>query len=150
MVKQNLFPKGIHESYTVNRMEGELSDLEEASKNYEQVLPESLEIILLSLCLLGHIASLLPQSPSLLETHRTVIPIVGPKTPTERLTITHIVIQSAKSIFVFVKGKEKGLVLAQALENPDDVVSLPLCLALGAISILETKAYEHMNKKIKF
>ena len=34
MVKQNLFPKGTHESYTVNRMEGELSDLEEASKNY--------------------------------------------------------------------------------------------------------------------
>ena len=34
MVKQNLFPKGTHESYTVNRMEGELSDLEEAPKNF--------------------------------------------------------------------------------------------------------------------
>ena len=34
MVKQNLFPKGILESYIVNRMEGELSDLERASKNY--------------------------------------------------------------------------------------------------------------------
>ena len=55
---------------------------------------------------------------------------MGPKPPTERLTITHIVIQSAKSIFVFVKGKEKGLVPAQALENRDDVVSLPLRLVL--------------------
>ena len=109
------------------------------------MLPESLDIILLSLSLDGHIASLFPQSPSLLETHRTVILIVAPKPPTERLTITPIVIQSAKSIFVFVKGKEKGLVLAQALENPDDVVSLPLCLALGATFILDTEAYEQIS-----
>ena len=109
------------------------------------MLPESLDIILLSLSLDGHIASLFPQSPSLLETYRTVILIVAPKPPTERLTITPIVIQSAKSTFVFVKGKEKGLVLTQALENPDDVVSLPLRLVLGATFVLDTEAYKQLD-----
>ena len=70
---------------------------------------------------------------------------MAPKTPTERLTVTHIVIQSAKSIFVFVKGKEKGLVLAQALENPDDVVSLPLRLVLEATFVLNTEAYKQLD-----
>jgi len=79
------------------------------------------------------------------EKSKLVIQVVGTESPPERLTITHIVIQSAKSIFVFVNGKEKGLVLAQALENPDDVVSLPLCLALGATFILDTEAYEQIS-----
>ena len=67
MVKQNLFPKGTHESYTVNRMEGELSDLEVASINYELVLLVSLDIILLSPGMEGHIASLFPGSHDIQE-----------------------------------------------------------------------------------
>ena len=110
------------------------------------MLPESLDIILLSLSLDGHIVSFFPQSPSLLENHRTVILIVPPKQPTERLTITPIVFQSAKSIFVFVKGKEKGRVLAQALENQDDgVESGPILLVLGSTFILDTEAYEQIS-----
>ena len=109
------------------------------------MLPESLDIILLSLSLDGHIASFFPQSPSLLETPRTVIPIVAPKPPTERLTITHIVIQSAKSIFVFVKGKEKGEVLAQLMANQDGVESEPILLVLEATFVLDTEAYKELD-----
>ncbi len=109
------------------------------------MLPESLDIILLSLSLDGHIASFFPQSPSLLETHRTVILIVAPKPPTERLTITPIVIQSAKSIFVFVKGKEKGEVLAQLMANQDGVESEPILLVLGATFILDTVAFAKLD-----
>ena len=66
---------------------------------------------------------------------------MGPKPPTERLTITNIVTQSAKSIFVFVKGKKKGLVRAKALENRDDVVSLPLLLVFKATLVLDIEEY---------
>jgi hypothetical protein len=43
------------------------------------------------------------------------------------------------------KGKEKGRVLAQALEKPDDVVSLPLRLVLEATFVLDTEAYKQLD-----
>ena len=48
-------------------MEGELSDLEVASINYELVLLVSLDIILLSPGMEGHIASLFPGSHDIQE-----------------------------------------------------------------------------------
>ena len=36
MVKQNLFPNGTPDDYTIIRMEGELLDTEEAARSYEQ------------------------------------------------------------------------------------------------------------------
>ena len=67
------------------------------------------------------------------------------KPPTERLTITPIVIQSAKSIFVFVKGKEKGEVFAQLMVKQDGVESEPILLVLGPTFILDTEAYEQIS-----
>jgi 6-phosphogluconolactonase/glucosamine-6-phosphate isomerase/deaminase len=59
--------------------------------------------------------------------------------------MTPIVIQSAKYIFVFVKGKEKGEVLAQLMANPDGVESEPILLVLGATFILNTVAFAKLD-----
>jgi 6-phosphogluconolactonase len=109
MVERSLFPKGILKGCKVIRMGGELSEREAGARNYEQMLPESIDVLLLFLFVGsdGHIASLYPQSNALNEKTKSVVPIVGPKPPPERLTITTSVIQPAKSTFLFAQGKEK-------------------------------------------
>ena len=49
-------------------------------------------------------------------------------------------IQSAKSVFLFAKGKEKGQVLANVLKNPNDISSLPVRLVLETTWVLDTDA----------
>jgi 6-phosphogluconolactonase len=145
MVKRSLFPKGIPKGCKVIRMEGELSERETAARNYEQMLPESIDILLFSVGSDGHIASLFPRSNALNET-KSVVPVVGPKPPSERLTITTSVIQSAKSTFLFAQGKEKGQILAQALESRNNIASFPVRLVLEATWILDTDAAEQLSK----
>ena len=60
MVKRSLFPKGIPKGCKVIRMEGELSEREAVARKYEQMLPESIDILLLSVGSDGRVASLLP------------------------------------------------------------------------------------------
>ena len=52
--------------------------------------------------------------------------------------ITTRVIQSAKSVFVFVKGKGKVRILAKVLEDLHDGASLPLHLFLRVAFILDS------------
>ena len=60
------------------------------SSSYSELLPEVIDVLLLSMGEDGHIASLFPGSPALSETERKVLPVIGPKVPFQRLTITHI------------------------------------------------------------
>ena len=85
-------------------MKGELTDHEEAARKYEQMLPLSIDILLLSVGLDGHIASLFPMNHVLQEKTRSVISVVGPKPYPKRLTVTQHVIKSAKSVFLFAQG----------------------------------------------
>jgi len=71
---------------------------------------------------------------------RSVISFVGLKLPPERLSITPHVINSAKSTFLFTRGKEKGKVLVEALKNPNDISSLPVCLVIDSAWILNMDA----------
>ena len=126
-------------------MGGELSEREAGARNYEQMLPESIDILLFSVGSDGHIASLFPWSNAHNET-KSVVPVVGPKPPSERLTITTSVIQPAKSTFLFAQGKEKGQILAQALESRNNIASFPVRLVLEATWILDTDAAEQLSK----
>ena len=94
----------------------------------------------------GHIASLFPENSALQENSRSVVPVVGPKSPPNRLTITPRVVHSAKSIFLFVIGKEKGRILAQALKSPNNIVLLPVRLVIGATWFLDHDSVEQIKK----
>ena len=149
MVTHYLFLKGIPKGCAVKKMEGYASDREAAARSYEQPFPEFIDVLLLSVGQDGHIASLFPGDLALLETTRSVVSIVGPKQPPERLTITPRVIQSTKSTFLFALGEEKGRILAQALEQPDDIASLPVRLVLGSTWVLDSDASEQLNSILK-
>ena len=74
------------------------------------------------------------------EKSRSVVPVACPKKPPKRFTITNRVILSTKSTFLFAQGKEKGLVLAKALEDHNDISSLPVRLVLYATWVLDKDA----------
>ncbi|HEX7024056.1 MAG TPA: 6-phosphogluconolactonase, partial [Gemmatimonadales bacterium] len=79
----------------VHRMEAERSDLGEVAAEYERLLPEALDILILGIGADGHTASLFPHAPALHERERLVMPVVGGEPLIQRLTITPPVIERA-------------------------------------------------------
>ena len=137
-----LFMSGVPSNCKVMRMEAERSDRKCAAKEYAQQLPEALDILLLGMGPDGHIASLFPHSPLLQSSSESVVPVTGPKPPFDRLTITPQVIERARSVFLLATGKEKGTVLAEALQASDDYQTLPVRLTINGTWLLDSDATE--------
>jgi len=144
MVKEELFQNGVPQE----------SQLYSMSK--EQILPETIDILLLSVGEDGHIASLFPNSETLNETKLSVVTINNaPKPPPKRITITPRVIKSAKNIIVMGVGREKGKALAMALQDQENINKLPVRLTIGEKStwILDREAsnsFKSMNIRNSF
>jgi len=130
LASEALFPQGIPDHVRVHRMETDCSDLEGAAARYAAVLPDCIDILLLSMGEDGHIASLFPHSQALKEANRRVVAVRGPKLPYERMTITPPVIRNARHVFVMALGPQKRMVYEQALRNPSDIDTLPARLVV--------------------
>jgi 6-phosphogluconolactonase len=124
----------------VHRMEAERADRDAVAREYEHLLPEHLDILLLGMGADGHTASLFPGSPALNETARRVVPVTGPKAPSERLTITPPVIAAARRLAVLVAGADKAAAVARALQGPERPHELPVQLALRGVWFLDPDA----------
>lgn len=127
MVMRTLFTGGVPSTCHVYRMK---ADQGVTFFSYESQLPASVDILLLSVGEDGHVASLFPSSPALFEAERKVLPVIGPKPPFQRLTITPPVIQAAKSVYVLAIGDEKRRKYEEALLDPKDISSIPARLVL--------------------
>ena len=124
----------------VHRMEAERSDRERAADEYAALLPARLDVLILGMGPDGHTASLFPGSPALSEATRLVVPVIGPKPPPERLTITPPVIERARSIAVVATGRDKAGVAAQALEGGASPRDIPISLARRGTWFLDVAA----------
>lgn len=139
MVMRSLFQRGVPVGCSIFPMDGADPDRDAAAKRYDEALPEKMDVLLLGVGEDGHIASLFPGSEALHEAGRRVAPVVGPKLPRERLTITPSVIKQAGSIFILATGAAKTAVLSDLLSVPgDDVLILPARLVLHATWLLDT------------
>lgn len=127
---ETLFPRGLPDGTLLHRMEGYAFDHEVAADTYSSVLPERIDILLLSIGEDGHIASLFPHSAALKEKKRRVVPITGPKVPYQRLTITPSVIRCARHVMVMAIGQQKRALYEEARTNPSDIDALPARLVL--------------------
>jgi 6-phosphogluconolactonase len=140
MAVSALFPRGIPKNCEIKRMRGETADRNIEAERYSQLLPDSVDLVILSVGPDGHIASLFPDSSALKEMEKAIVPVISPKLPAKRLTISPKIIISAKNTVVMAAGKEKGRVLARALEDPDNINELPVRLTIGSTWLLDEAA----------
>jgi 6-phosphogluconolactonase len=120
-----LDPSGIPEG-NVFRIRGEI-DPETAAQEYEARLQAlaarfgearyAHDLLLLGLGEDGHTASLFPGSPALEETVRNVMPVIGPKPPPQRISMTFPLINSARQILFLVAEPAKRPVAEGAIAS---------------------------------
>jgi 6-phosphogluconolactonase len=140
MAKESLLDRVPLPPENVHRPRAEASDREGAARAYEEELPDTLDVIVLGIGEDGHTASLFPGSPALLQETRRYVPVVGPKPPPDRLTITPVVIAAASSVIVLAKGDGKAAAVARALEGDWDPTGTPAQYARKAYWVLDTAA----------
>ena len=129
-----------HPESTAHRMEAERPDVDRVAEEYGRILPDALDVLLLGMGPDGHTASLFPGSPALDERARKVVAVTSPKPPPRRLTITPPVINSAREIFVLVKGSDKAAALRRAREGPWNPKETPAQLARRGTWIVDREA----------
>ncbi len=140
MAMKALFPTSIPTGCVVEAINGSSTDYWAEANRYSSLLPKSIDIVLLSVGEDGHIASLFPGDKAVSECYKNAVPVIAPKQPNLRITITPKVIKLAKAVFVMAVGEGKGHILAKALEAPTLVEELPVRLTLGSTWILDKSA----------
>jgi len=124
----------------IHRMQGELADRDAAARDYEALLPDALDLLILGVGEDGHTASLFPGHEALDETERRVLHVVGPKPPADRLTLTPPALRAARRSVVLARGAGKAEIVGRVLEGPLDPASLPAQLVRDGAWILDTAA----------
>ena len=127
-------------SASVHRIEGERADADAAARDYERLLPASLDVLLLGMGADGHTASLFPHSPALAEATRRMLAVSRPSPSPGRITISPLVIELAHTILVVVGGADKAATVARAIEGPYVPDALPVQLALSGTWLIDDDA----------
>jgi 6-phosphogluconolactonase len=139
MTKLTLFRGLDIKKLKINRIRGESKDLSKEIRRYSEILPSQVDLTLLSMGSDAHIASIFPNSTSVIEYNKKII-LTKDSTGIKRITITPRIINSSKKIILICKGKEKGKILFNALKNKNDKSKYPVLLARNAICFIDKHA----------
>ena len=143
-----LEPAGVPPS-NVHRMKADAPDLDRAAREYEPLLEEPLDLLLLGVGEDGHTASLFPGSALLRERVRRVAAVYdSPKPPPPRLTITPPVIASARRVVALVTGPAKAEAVANALQGDLSVQQCPARLLREADWLLDAAAAAKLSSRV--
>jgi 6-phosphogluconolactonase len=136
LADETLFrPAGI-ELDQVRRMQGEREDREAAARDYEALLPPTLDVVLLGMGEDGHTASLFPGLSAVEERERRALAVVGPKPPPWRLTLTLPVLVGARKVLFAVAGAGKKDALKRVLAGEP----LPAARVTNAVWLVDRAA----------
>ena len=97
----------------VERMRGEEPDGDAEADRYGALLPERLDVTLLSMGEDGHCASLFPDSPQLAERKRLCTTGLAPYPPYERITLTLPALARSRLVLMLALGERKREALAR-------------------------------------
>lgn len=119
MRERLLKPLGVPETQ-VHRIKGELDPAlaaEEASREFSQIISPHpvLDFIFLGMGEDGHVASIFPGDRTVEQPSIFYRPVVAPKPPPHRVTITMHAILAAKNVWVMVSGPGKETALGKSL-----------------------------------
>lgn len=146
MAKESLLDRVAIPPAQVHRMQAEDPDREAAARAYEALLPDVLDVLVLGIGEDGHTASLFPGSAALGEAERRVLPVVGPKPPPERLTITPPVVLAARHRIVLASGAGKAEAVARALDGPWDPDATPIQFARRGVWFVDPPAAAKLSE----
>ena len=99
----------------VERMRGEEPDGEAEADRYGALLPERLDVTLLSMGEDGHCASLFPGSPQLAERERLCTTGLATYAPYERITLTLPALARSRLVLILALGERKREALARII-----------------------------------
>jgi 6-phosphogluconolactonase len=110
----------------VHRVRGELSDAEQAAREYEHTVRACVggepiprfDLIDLGIGTDGHTASLFPGSAGLEERERVCVANWVAKLGTYRITLTLPTLNAARAVIFIVKGAEKASIVQRVLSDP--------------------------------
>lgn len=144
-VADRLWLSRLPEAPTVHRMAGEATDLGAAARDYEALILDNgpLDLVLLGMGPDGHVASLFPGHPLLMERERRVAAVLdSPKPPPRRLTLTLPTLLEARAVIVVATGAAKAEVVRAAVEDPHSKLPVAAVLrgATDATLILDPAA----------
>jgi len=140
MAKAALFDRVPLPASNIHRIAAEDPDQDAAARAYEALLPARISVLVLGIGEDGHTASLFPGSPALNERVRRVLPVIGPKPPPQRLSITPPVIEAAEQCIVIANGAGKAEPVRRALKDPLDIQLTPSGLARDGLWLLDHAA----------
>jgi 6-phosphogluconolactonase len=128
---KTLFPFGLPKNCVFHEMYKEEMGIEKSMKNYEKILPKKIDLLLLSVGLDGHIASIFPRS-KILNSNHLVDVVYGGNPLVERISLTPSAIKRAKKTCVFALGLEKSQLYRNALIDSKNFEEMPARLVLNA------------------
>ena len=140
MAQAALFERVALPTANIHRMLAEQADQDAAARAYEAILPARISVMVLGIGEDGHTASLFPGSPALKERTRRVIPVIGPKPPPQRLSVTPPVIESAGLCVMLATGTGKAEPVRRALRGPLDIEHTPSGLARNGLWLMDHAA----------
>ena len=121
-----------------HRMAGEARNLDNAAREYEQLLvgqlpgegtgPPVFDLVFLGVGDDGHVASLFPGTAALEESRRFVVANPVPAIGMTRLTVTLPVINAARAVWIVSSGPRKAAIIRRAIEERD--AGLPVVLVV--------------------
>jgi 6-phosphogluconolactonase len=134
-----LFHSFIPDGCRIFRIEAEDLDIEKAALRYADLLPSTMDIAIFGVGEDGHIASLFPENPSIHESSKLVMPIIGPKAPFQRITLTPLFFKRINKIFILANGASKSKVLIHALEEPYNTYEYPVRLIIHGTWLIDSE-----------
>lgn len=139
MANESLFKALNTKSLQIHRIKGEDEPKKEAER-YANLLPHSIDVLLLSIGEDGHIASLFPGDTVSLQDSRKMVVVNAPKRPNRRISITKNIINNSARIFCFAQGKAKGKALIPIFTGECTIEEAPAKLVKNSTWLLDTSA----------
>lgn len=143
---------------SIFRMEAE-GNIIEGARRYEEQIATHVPGLVFDLVMLGmgedgHVASLFPHTHGLQAVHKSVIANYIPQLKCWRMTFTFDLINSARSIVIYVLGENKAKTLAEVLATSWDPMRFP-AQQVGTVThkslwIADVQAAKLLNERWRY